>query len=67
MNNPEFTVRFRKGDFGLARLIDLGNLIVHEQQRVQNMRLAQEYVTVPTKSNEELRQRSLNLHLLISQ
>ena len=45
VNNPESTVRFRKSDFGLARLIELGNHIVHEQQRVQNMRLAQEYVT----------------------
>lgn len=45
VNNPEFTVRFRKSDFRLVNLIELGNFIVHEQQRVQNMRLAQEYVT----------------------
>ncbi len=45
VNNPEFTVRFRKADFGLPRLIEMGNHIVHEQQRVQNTRLAQEYVT----------------------
>ncbi len=45
VNNPESTVRFRKADFGLARLIELGNFIVHEQQQVHTMRLAQEYVT----------------------
>ena len=45
VNNPEFTIRFRKADFGLPRLLELGNYIVHEQQQVQNTRLAQEYVT----------------------
>lgn len=45
VNNPEFTARFRKSDFRLVNLIELGNFIVHEQQRVQTMHLAQEYVT----------------------
>ena len=45
VNNPESTVQFRKSDFGVGRLIELGNQIVQEQQRVQNMRLAKEYVT----------------------
>ncbi len=45
VNNPESTVRFRKSDFGLGHLIELGNLIAHEQQQIHNTRLAQEYVT----------------------
>jgi len=45
VNNPESTIRLHKSEFGIAHLIELGNLIVHEQQQVQTRRLAQEYVT----------------------
>ncbi len=45
VNNPESTIKFSKSDFGTAHLIELGNLIVHEQQRVQTTRLAQQYTT----------------------
>ena len=60
VNNPDFTVRFRKSDFGLARLIELGNLIVHEQQRVQNMRLAQEYVTGAVNQEQRGREATIS-------
>ncbi len=45
VNNPGFTLRFQKNDFSLARLIELGNLMVYEQKRVQDMGLVQEYTT----------------------
>lgn len=54
VNNPGFTLRFQKNDFSLALLIEIGNLIVHEQQRVQNMGLAREYIT--GAANQERRE-----------
>jgi ribulose bisphosphate carboxylase small subunit len=45
VNNPGFTLKFQKNDFNLARLTELGNLIVQEQKRVQNTQLAREYTT----------------------
>ncbi|HEY9736466.1 MAG TPA: ribulose bisphosphate carboxylase small subunit [Trichocoleus sp.] len=42
---------FRKPDFSLSHLIEVGHRIVYEQQRVQNMRLADQY-------NRALRERS---------
>lgn len=45
VNNPDFTLRLKKHDFSLAKLIQLGEFMVHEQKRLQNARLAHEYTT----------------------
>ncbi|MBR8839247.1 MAG: AAA family ATPase [Stigonema ocellatum SAG 48.90 = DSM 106950] len=52
-NNPGTKINFQKGNFGLDRLIELGNLLVYEQQRLQNMQLVRQYVT--GASNQEQR------------
>lgn len=54
VNNPDFTLRIKKNDFSLARLLELGNLMVNEQTRVQNMGLAREYLSGAT--NQERRE-----------
>lgn len=43
VNSAEGTPTFIKPDFRLPRLIEFGNLMVQEQQRVQNSRLVEEY------------------------
>jgi ribulose bisphosphate carboxylase small subunit len=43
VNSAERPPEFRRPDFSLPRLIEVGNELVQEQQRVQNMRLAEEY------------------------
>ncbi len=44
-NNPGTTLKFQRTNFGLDRLQELGNHLVYEQQRLQNMRLVHQYVT----------------------
>ncbi len=43
VNSSEGQPIFQKPDFRLARLIEFGNLMVEEQQRIQNLRLVEEY------------------------
>ncbi len=43
VNSAEEKPTFLKPDFRLPRLIEFGNLMVQEQQRVQNSRLVEEY------------------------
>ncbi|MCL1471476.1 ribulose bisphosphate carboxylase small subunit [Argonema antarcticum] len=43
VNSAEGKPTFLKPDFRLSRLIEFGNLMVQEQQRVQNSTLVQEY------------------------
>lgn len=45
VNSTEGPPIFKKPDFNLSRLLEYGNLILQEQQRVQNTRLVQEYNT----------------------
>ncbi|AFY72666.1 ribulose bisphosphate carboxylase small subunit [Synechococcus sp. PCC 7502] len=46
VNNPDLTVKFQQSpNFGLPYLIKLGNMMVHEQQRVQSRGLVEEYTT----------------------
>ncbi len=44
VNNPGFTIQFHKSDFGLKYLVELGQMMVEEQKRVQTMGLASQYV-----------------------
>lgn len=43
VNSAERPPEFRKPDFSLPHLIEVGNQMVQEQRRVQEMRLAEEY------------------------
>ncbi|MBF2066701.1 MAG: ribulose bisphosphate carboxylase small subunit [Calothrix sp. C42_A2020_038] len=43
VNSIEGPPKFRKPDFSLQHLIEMGNLMVGEQQRVQNSQLVEEY------------------------
>lgn len=43
VNSAEAPPEFRKPDFSLSHLIDVGNQMVQEQKRIQEMRLAEEY------------------------
>ncbi len=43
VNSTERPPEFHQPDFGLAHLIELGHLIVREQQRIQELRLVQTY------------------------
>lgn len=43
VNSAERPPEFRKPDFSLPHLIEVGNQMVKEQKRVQEMRLAEEY------------------------
>lgn len=43
VNSSEKPPEFKRPDFRLPRLIEMGNLMVAEQQRVENSRLAREY------------------------
>lgn len=43
VNSAEGPPAFKKPDFRLSRLIELGNMMVTEQQRVQSSRLVHEY------------------------
>ncbi len=43
VNSTEGPPAFRKPNFNLDRLLEYGNLMVQEQQRVQNNRLVEEY------------------------
>lgn len=43
VNSADGKPNFIKPDFGLPRLIEFGNLMVQEQQRVKNSRLVEEY------------------------
>ena len=43
VNSAEGKQNFLKPDFRLSRLIEFGNLMVQEQQRVQNSTLVEEY------------------------
>jgi SpoVK/Ycf46/Vps4 family AAA+-type ATPase len=43
VNSAEPPPEFRSPDFNLARLIEVGDQMVQEQRRVQEMRLAEEY------------------------
>jgi ribulose bisphosphate carboxylase small subunit len=43
VNSKEAPPEFRKPDFSLPHLIEMGNQMVQEQKRVQDMRLAEEY------------------------
>lgn len=43
VNSAEGSPTFLKPDFRLSRLIEFGNLMVQEQQRVKNSRLVEEY------------------------
>lgn len=44
VNSKEKLPEFNRPDFSLPRLIEFGNLMVAEQQRVENSRLAREYL-----------------------
>ncbi len=57
VNSVEGPPTFIKPDFRLSRLIEFGNLMVNEQQRVQNTRLVEEYNTgrrSPNPVNQEV-------------
>lgn len=43
VNSAEAPPEFRKPDFSVAHLIEVGNQMVQEQKRIQEMRLAEEY------------------------
>ncbi|MBW4577364.1 MAG: ribulose bisphosphate carboxylase small subunit [Aphanothece sp. CMT-3BRIN-NPC111] len=45
VNSADKPPEFKKPDFRLSRLIEYGNIMVQEQQRVQNSRLVEEYNT----------------------
>lgn len=47
VNSTEKPPEFHKPDFRLSHLIELGHLIVREQQRIQELRLVQSYNTPP--------------------
>ncbi|MBD1942579.1 ribulose bisphosphate carboxylase small subunit [Coleofasciculus sp. FACHB-712] len=55
VNSAEGPPVFKKPDFTLSRLIEFGNLMVQEQQRVQNSRLVQEYNTGRRSVTPEVR------------
>lgn len=55
VNSTEGPPTFKKPDFNLSRLLEYGNLIVQEQQRVQNTRLVQEYNTSLRSGNSYAR------------
>jgi len=44
VNNPGTKIELQRVNFGLDRLIELGHLMVEEQQRLKFLRLAEEYV-----------------------
>lgn len=44
VNNPGTKIELQRVNFGLDRLIELGHLMVEEQQRLKFLRLADEYV-----------------------
>lgn len=46
VNSTESLPEFRPPDFSLAHLIELGELLVREQQRIQELRLVQAYHSV---------------------
>ena len=52
VNSVEAPPNFQKPDFNLPRLIEFGNLMMQEQQRVQNSRLVEEY-NVGRRSNPQ--------------
>ncbi|MBE9180648.1 ribulose bisphosphate carboxylase small subunit [Oculatella sp. LEGE 06141] len=54
VNSPDRLPDFRKPDFGLSHLIELGKKMVAEQDRVREMRLSQEYNEVLHRSNRRL-------------
>jgi ribulose bisphosphate carboxylase small subunit len=57
VNSVEGPPTFIKPDFRLSRLIEFGNVMVNEQQRVQNTRLVEEYNTgrrSPNPVNQEV-------------
>ncbi|MDX2215978.1 MAG: ribulose bisphosphate carboxylase small subunit [Oculatellaceae cyanobacterium bins.114] len=43
VNSSETPPEFHKPDFSLAHLIEMGNRLVREQQRIQELRLVEEY------------------------
>lgn len=53
VNNPGTTLQYQKARFDLEHLIDLGQFMVQEQQRLTNMRLAEEYVGGATAERQE--------------
>ncbi len=59
VNNPGLQLRFQKNDLSIARMLELGNLLVNEQKRVQNMGLAREYLSGAT--NQERREMDTTL------
>lgn len=56
VNNPDTQIQFHKANFGLKHLIELGQFMVQEQQRLKNMRLAEEYVGGATAQQQAVKQ-----------
>lgn len=67
VNSNEKPPEFNRPDFRLSRLIEFGNSMVGEQQRVENSRLAREYTQALNSGNRSFRedtptpQKELNL------
>ncbi|NEP12244.1 MAG: AAA family ATPase [Symploca sp. SIO2C1] len=53
VNSAEGPPQFPKPDFSLSRLLEFGELMRGEQERVQTMRLAKEYNTVLGETTQE--------------
>jgi ribulose bisphosphate carboxylase small subunit len=53
VNSADKPPEFRKPDFSLSHLIEMGNLMVGEQQRVDNSRLVSEYNRGALRSNRQ--------------
>lgn len=56
VNSADRLPEFHKPDFSLPHLIELGNFMVREQQRIQELRLVRQY-NVPTESRGPLEDR----------
>jgi ribulose bisphosphate carboxylase small subunit len=56
VNSTEAPPEFRKPNFSLSHLIELGHLIVREQQRIQELRLVQSYNNLHTDNLHKDRQ-----------
>ncbi len=54
VNNADGPPVFKKPDFRLSRLIELGNFMVKEQKRVEDMRLVEEYNTLRKFDNRPM-------------
>ncbi|OKH37034.1 ribulose 1,5-bisphosphate carboxylase [[Phormidium ambiguum] IAM M-71] len=54
VNSLEGPPSFKKPNFNLARLLEFGNLMAQEQQRIQDLRLVQEYNVLRRFNNHDV-------------